>query len=99
MTLTHPPVVSQTEWDAALAAMTEREKAVAAAMHELAAERKRMPMVRVERDYSFEGLEGRRSLLELRLCASATRLLRRLRRYAGAGGVSRHLRRAVRRAV
>jgi predicted dithiol-disulfide oxidoreductase (DUF899 family) len=65
MTLAHPPVVSQTEWDAALAAMTEREKAVAAAMHELAAERKRMPMVRVERDYSFKGPEGRRSLLEL----------------------------------
>ena len=65
MTLAHPPVVSQTEWDAALAGMTEREKAVAAAMHELAAERKRMPMVRVERDYSFEGPEGRRSLPEL----------------------------------
>ena len=30
MTLAHPPVVSQTEWDAALVAMTEREKAVAA---------------------------------------------------------------------
>src|ERR1044072_1951312 len=65
MTLAHPPVVSQTEWDVALAAMTEREQAVAAAMHELAAERKRMPMVRVERDYSFEGPEGRRALLEL----------------------------------
>jgi predicted dithiol-disulfide oxidoreductase (DUF899 family) len=65
MTLAHPPVVSQSEWDAALAAMTEREQAVAAAMHALAAERKRMPMVRVERDYSFEGPAGRRSLLEL----------------------------------
>jgi predicted dithiol-disulfide oxidoreductase (DUF899 family) len=59
MTLAHPPVVTQNEWDAALGAMTEREKAVAAAMHELAAARKRMPMVRVERDYSFEGPEGR----------------------------------------
>jgi predicted dithiol-disulfide oxidoreductase (DUF899 family) len=39
MTLAHPPVVSQTEWDAALAATLEREKAVGAAMHELAAER------------------------------------------------------------
>jgi Bacterial protein of unknown function (DUF899) len=55
MTLARPPVVSQTEWDAALTAMTEREQAVAAAMHELAAARKRMPMVRVERDYRFEG--------------------------------------------
>ena len=65
MTLAHPPVASQTEWDAALAAMAEREKAVAAAMHELAAARKRMPMVRVERDYAFEDPDGRRSLPEL----------------------------------
>ena len=45
--------------------MTEREQAVATAMHELAAARKRMPMVRVERDYRFEGPDGPRSLPEL----------------------------------
>ena len=65
MTVARPPVVSQTEWDAALAAMTEREETVAAAMHELAAARKRMPMVRVEHDYRFEGPDGQRSLPEL----------------------------------
>ena len=59
MALARPPVVSQSEWDAALAAMTEREEAVGAALHELAAARKRMPMVRVERDYRFEGPDGR----------------------------------------
>ena len=46
-------------------AITEREKTVATAMHELAAARKRMPMVRVEHDYEFEGPDGRRSLSEL----------------------------------
>jgi predicted dithiol-disulfide oxidoreductase (DUF899 family) len=45
--------------------MTEREQTVAAAMHELADARKRMPMVRVQRDYEFEGPDGRRSLPEL----------------------------------
>ena len=65
MTLARPPVVSQAEWDQALAAMTEREVAVATAMHELAAARKRMPMVRVTNDYLFEGPDGRRSLPEL----------------------------------
>jgi predicted dithiol-disulfide oxidoreductase (DUF899 family) len=64
-TLARPPVVSQTEWDAALTSLLERERNVAAAMHELAAARKRMPMVRVERDYAFEGPDGRRSLPEL----------------------------------
>jgi hypothetical protein len=34
-----PPVVSQTEWDAARTALLERERNVAAAMHELAAAR------------------------------------------------------------
>jgi Bacterial protein of unknown function (DUF899) len=65
MTVARPPVVSQTEWDAALSAMTEREQTVAAAMHELAAARRQMPMVRVEHDYRFEGPDGRRSLPEL----------------------------------
>jgi hypothetical protein len=65
MTIARPPVVSQTEWDAALAGMTEREEIVATAMHELAAARKRVPMVRVEHDYGFEGPDGRRSLPEL----------------------------------
>ena len=45
--------------------MVEREQTVAAAMHKLAAARKRMPMVRMEHDYAFEGPDGRRSLPEL----------------------------------
>ncbi|HVL60467.1 MAG TPA: DUF899 family protein, partial [Microbacterium sp.] len=65
MAIARPSVVSQSEWEAALAAMTERERKVAAEMHELAAARKRMPMVRVGRDYLFEGPDGQRSLPEL----------------------------------
>ena len=41
MTVARPPVVGQAEWDAALAALKDREQSVAAAMHELAAARKR----------------------------------------------------------
>ena len=65
MTVARPPVVSQSAWDEALAAMTEREETLATAMHELAAARKRMPMVRVQDDYRFDGPDGRRSLPEL----------------------------------
>ena len=60
-----PPIVSQSEWDAALARITAREETVAEAMHQLAAARKRMPMVRVEGDYHFEGPDGERTLAEL----------------------------------
>ena len=65
LTVAHPPVVSQSEWNTALTAMTEREARVAAAMHELAAARKRMPMVLVEGEYRFEGPDGEGSLLDL----------------------------------
>ena len=65
MTPARPLIVSQAEWAAALAAMTEREEAVSTAMHELAAARKRMPMVRIEHDYRLEGPDGQRSLPEL----------------------------------
>jgi len=65
MAIARPPVVSQSEWEAALTAMTERERKAAGEMHELAAARKRMPMVRVGRDYLFEGPDGQRSLPEL----------------------------------
>jgi predicted dithiol-disulfide oxidoreductase (DUF899 family) len=64
-TLSRPPVVSQSEWDAALKDMAEHERSAATAMNDLAAARKRMPMVRVEHTYEFEGPDGRRSLLEL----------------------------------
>ena len=63
--LARPRVVSQEEWNAALASLTEREEAVATALDELAAARKRMPMVRVDHDYRFEGPDGERSLVEL----------------------------------
>src|SRR5215207_4077957 len=65
MTPARPPIVSQAEWDDALASITAREASVAAAMDQLAAARKRMPMVRVEHDYRFEGPDGERSLAEL----------------------------------
>ena len=58
-------MVGQEEWEAARTALLEREQRVAAAIHELGAARKRMPMVRVEREYRFEGPDGERSLLDL----------------------------------
>ena len=60
-----PAIVSQSEWESSLAAITERERTVAAAIDQLTAARKRMPMVRVEHDYRFEGPDGERSLADL----------------------------------
>jgi predicted dithiol-disulfide oxidoreductase (DUF899 family) len=66
MDIARPPVVSQAEWKAALASLKVEEERVATAMHDLAAARKRMPMVRVDEDYRFEGPDGtERSLVDL----------------------------------
>jgi len=58
-------VVSAQEWEAARAALLVREKAHTRARDALAAERRRMPWLLVEKDYAFDGSSGRVSLLEL----------------------------------
>ena len=61
----HPPVVSPAAWDAARAERLVKEKAHARARDALAAERRRMPWMAVEKDYAFDGPGGRVSLLDL----------------------------------
>jgi predicted dithiol-disulfide oxidoreductase (DUF899 family) len=60
-----PQVVSPAEWQAARDALLVKEKQATRARDALAAERRRLPMVRIEKDYLFEGPEGRVSLLDL----------------------------------
>lgn len=61
----HPPVVSASEWRAARQAMLIKEKAHVRARDALAAERRRMPWMAVEKDYVFEGPDGKASLHDL----------------------------------
>jgi predicted dithiol-disulfide oxidoreductase (DUF899 family) len=60
-----PPVVSPQEWDAAREEMLVKEKELVRARDALAAERRRMPRMAVEKDYRFEGPDGPVSLLDL----------------------------------
>lgn len=60
-----PRVVSPEEWAAAHGAMLVKEKAFTRTRDALAAERRRMPWMAVERTYEFEGPNGRASLLDL----------------------------------
>jgi predicted dithiol-disulfide oxidoreductase (DUF899 family) len=60
-----PPVVSPQEWQAAWEKMLVREKEMMRARDELAAERRRMPRMAVEKDYRFQGPDGPASLLDL----------------------------------
>jgi predicted dithiol-disulfide oxidoreductase (DUF899 family) len=60
-----PPVVSAEEWDAAWRQLLVKEKAVTSARDALAAERRRMPWLAVNKPYEFEGSNGKISLLDL----------------------------------
>jgi predicted dithiol-disulfide oxidoreductase (DUF899 family) len=60
-----PPVVSETEWQAARDALLAKEKEATRARDAVAAERRRLPRMRIEHDYAFEGPEGEVTLPEL----------------------------------
>ena len=63
--MTMPAVASPEEWEAARARLLVTEKAATHALDALAAERRRLPMVRWRDDYVFEGPDGPVSLLDL----------------------------------
>ena len=56
-------VVSAKEWEAARQQLLVREKELTRARDALAAERRRMPWLAVEKEYEFDGPEGKASLL------------------------------------
>ena len=60
-----PPIVSQEEWEAARQQLLVKEKALTRARDALAAERRRMPWMAVEKKYEFDGPKGKVSLLDL----------------------------------
>src|SRR4051812_23067484 len=60
-----PPVVAPQDWEAARQQLLVKEKAVTRARDALAAERRRMPWMEVEKTYAFEGPDGKASLLDL----------------------------------
>jgi predicted dithiol-disulfide oxidoreductase (DUF899 family) len=60
-----PTIVSPAEWQADRDRLLVKEKAATRALDDLAAERRKLPMVRIERNYVFEGSDGNVTLLDL----------------------------------
>ena len=60
-----PPIVSRQDWDAAREQLLVKEKAVMRAHDALAAERRRMPWMVVDKAYAFIGPKGKASLIDL----------------------------------
>lgn len=68
MTTPLPEIVTPETWKAALDQLRIKEKALTRAQDALNAERRRLPMVRIDKDYAFNGETGAASLLDLFQC-------------------------------
>jgi predicted dithiol-disulfide oxidoreductase (DUF899 family) len=64
-TIAHPPVVSQEEWLAARKELLGEEKALTHQRDAVNAKRRRLPMVKLDKEYVFEGPDGKVSLKDL----------------------------------
>jgi predicted dithiol-disulfide oxidoreductase (DUF899 family) len=63
--MTNHEIATQAEWRAARIELLEREKELGRRADELARQRRELPWVPVEKEYSFETDEGRRTLAQL----------------------------------
>jgi len=61
----HPQIVTRDEWRVAREALLAHEKELTRHYDRVNAERRRLPMVRIDKPYLFNGPEGRRSLYDL----------------------------------
>jgi predicted dithiol-disulfide oxidoreductase (DUF899 family) len=64
-TIAHPDIVSRDEWLAERKKLLAHEKEVTRHRDRVSAERRRLPMVKIDKQYTFDGPDGPRSLLDL----------------------------------
>lgn len=64
-TIAHPEIASREEWTAERKKLLVHEKEATRHRDRVAAERRRLPMVKIDKEYTFEGPEGPRTLLDL----------------------------------
>lgn len=61
----HPPIVSRADWLAERKQLLEREKQLTKHYDEVNAQRRRLPMVKLDKDYVFAGPDGNVRLVDL----------------------------------
>src|SRR5216110_1859752 len=63
--MSHPEVVSEAEWLVARKDLLTREKEFSRQRDALTAARRKLPMVKIEKEYVFEGPNGKKTLADL----------------------------------
>jgi predicted dithiol-disulfide oxidoreductase (DUF899 family) len=63
--MTLPKIASRTEWEAARKALLTKEKELTRRRDALNVERRNLPMVKIEKDYTFEGPDGGARLVDI----------------------------------
>jgi predicted dithiol-disulfide oxidoreductase (DUF899 family) len=61
-TIPHPPIVSRDQWLSERKKLLAREKEFTKQLDRVNAERRRLPMVKMEQDYVFDGPNGKQAL-------------------------------------
>ncbi len=64
-TIAHPPIVSREDWLKERKQLLAEEKTLTKQRDRVNAQRRRLPMVKLEKPYVFDGPKGKTSLLEL----------------------------------
>ncbi len=64
-TIAHPTIATRDEWLESRKALLQQEKELTKQQDRLSAARRRLPMVKVEKEYTFDGPEGKVSLSDL----------------------------------
>lgn len=64
-TIPHPPVISREQWLVERKNLLMHEKELTKQRDRINAERRRLPMVKIEKNYVFEGPNGKRTLNDL----------------------------------
>jgi predicted dithiol-disulfide oxidoreductase (DUF899 family) len=64
-TVPHPPIVSAEQWLAERKKLLVHEKELTRQYDRVNAERRRLPMVKIEKNYTFDGSDGRASPKDL----------------------------------
>ena len=63
--LPHPPIVTRDTWLASRKVLLQREKELTRQRDKVNALRRRLPMVRIEKEYTFDGPDGKKTLADL----------------------------------